>query len=76
MTDKIWRRDEIESPCVKLCSVHPETRTCIGCFRTIDEIGGWSAMTPQHRREVMADLPNRAAQMKVRRGGRTRRRQR
>lgn len=23
MKDDIWRRDEIESPCVKLCMIHP-----------------------------------------------------
>ena len=37
--DEIWQRDEIESPCVKLCVVHPEARICVGCYRSIDEIG-------------------------------------
>ena len=69
--DAIWSRAEIESPCVKLCVVHPETRLCMGCHRSIDEIAGWSRMTPEARRAVMADLPARAAKAAPkRRGGR------
>ncbi|NKX46274.1 DUF1289 domain-containing protein [Roseicyclus persicicus] len=70
MTDDIWRRDEIESPCIKICVVHPETRTCTGCLRTIDEITAWSRMSVDARRAVMAELPARRAQMGQRRGGR------
>ncbi len=60
MTDEIWKRDEVESPCVKVCVVHPETRLCVGCRRSIDEIARWSRMTPEERRAVLADLPGRS----------------
>ncbi len=70
MTDEIWKRNEIESPCVKLCVVHPEARLCVGCFRSIDEIGSWSRMTSDERRTIMAELPARAGQLTKRRGGR------
>ena len=70
MNTPLWKRDEIESPCVQICVVHPETRICTGCYRTIDEITDWSRMTPQARRTIMHDLPARADQLKVRRGGR------
>lgn len=70
MKDDVWSRDEIESPCVKVCVVHPESRLCTGCLRTIDEIGAWSKMTPDARRAVMAELPSRAGQISKRRGGR------
>lgn len=69
-TDGIWRRDEIESPCIKLCVVHPEARLCVGCFRSLDEIAGWSRMTPEQRRAVMEDLPARGPLVAQRRGGR------
>lgn len=68
--DDIWKRDEIESPCVKICVVHPEARLCVGCLRSIDEIAAWSRMTPEARRAVMAELPGRAPQLQRRRGGR------
>lgn len=68
MTD----RERIETPCVKLCVIHPDARLCMGCHRTLEEIGGWSRMTPEVRRRIMAELPSRAALLAPRRkGGRT-----
>jgi hypothetical protein len=32
---------------------------CLGCFRTLSEIGGWSAMTDEQRAAIMDDLPIR-----------------
>ncbi|MBM1813572.1 DUF1289 domain-containing protein [Pseudosulfitobacter pseudonitzschiae] len=70
MTEPVWTRNEIESPCVRICVVHPETRLCTGCARSIDEIGRWSRMTPEERAAIMAELPNREVAPKGRRGGR------
>lgn len=70
MSDQIWKRDEIESPCIKICVVHPVERICTGCYRSIDEIGAWSKMSPEVRASIMQDLPERAALLKKRRGGR------
>lgn len=67
---EIWKRDEIESPCIKICVIHPAERLCTGCLRSIDEITEWSRMTPDLRRAVMEDLPSRASRLKQRRGGR------
>lgn len=72
-TDGIWTRAEIESPCVKVCVVHPVERICTGCLRSIEEIGGWSRMTPEQRRAIMDELPGRAGRLKKRRGGRAER---
>lgn len=33
---------------------------CLGCWRTLQEIGTWSRMTDAERAAVMADLPGRA----------------
>ena len=68
--DKVWSRDEIESPCVRVCVVHPEARICTGCYRSIDEIARWSKMSPEDRREVIKALPDRAGLLRKRRGGR------
>ena len=32
---------------------------CLGCWRTLQEIGTWSRMTDQGRAAVMADLAGR-----------------
>ena len=69
-TDKIWKRSEMESPCIKICVIQPESRLCTGCLRTIDEIGGWSQMTAAQRSAIMAELPNRKGLLHKRRGGR------
>ncbi len=68
--DDIWERDEVQSPCVKLCVVHPDARICIGCLRTIDEISNWSRLTHEARATLMAELPSRAPRIAKRRGGR------
>jgi uncharacterized protein len=70
LKDDVWKRDEIASPCVKLCVVHPEERICVGCYRSLDEISNWSRMTHEDRAVLMAELPARAPRLAKRRGGR------
>ena len=70
MTDDIWTRPEADSPCIKICVIHPEERLCVGCYRTIEEIATWSRLAPAERRGIMADLPSRAPKLAKRRGGR------
>ena len=69
-SDAVWKRVEIESPCVKICVIQPESRLCTGCLRSIDEITEWSRMSAEARSEVMADLPSRKGRLGHRRGGR------
>jgi hypothetical protein len=71
MNDRVWKRDEIESPCVKVCVVHPVERICVGCLRSVEEIAGWGRMSAEERRAVMAELPERAPRLRQRRGGRS-----
>lgn len=70
MTDEVWSRNEVQSPCIKLCTIHPVERICVGCYRSIDEISAWSRLTAEARAQVMADLPARAPRLAKRRGGR------
>jgi hypothetical protein len=68
-----FRFPEVETPCIKICVVDPETGFCIGCGRTRHEIASWLGWSPERRREVMSGLPERVAtltQRKTRRGGR------
>lgn len=70
MSEEIWARSEVDSPCVKICVIHPEERLCVGCLRSIEEIATWSRLSPEERRAIMADLPARAPKLAKRRGGR------
>ena len=73
MSDDVWKRNEIQSPCVKICVVNPDSRLCIGCHRSMDEIRDWSRLSDSQRQEIMATLPERAKASKPkRRGGRRR----
>lgn len=46
----------IESPCIDVCVIDPETGYCEGCGRTLDEIAEWSSYTSTVRRQIMAEL--------------------
>lgn len=70
MVDEIWSREEVESPCIKICVVHPAERICTGCLRSLDEIAQWSKMSNTERAALVAELPDRAGRLKKRRGGR------
>jgi len=70
MSDEIWQREEIDSPCVKVCLIHPDAEICIGCHRSRAEIAGWSRLNPDQRRAIMAELPARASQLRGKRRGR------
>lgn len=56
----------IESPCILICSIDQTTGYCFGCGRTREEIGAWTSMTPQERRETMALLAARLETMERR----------
>lgn len=49
----------IESPCTKVCVVHPARAICLGCGRSLDEIARWTTLTKAERATIMAQLPAR-----------------
>ena len=51
----------IATPCVKVCIVDGASSLCLGCYRTLEEIGGWAVLTDDQRAEIMAYLPARRA---------------
>jgi uncharacterized protein len=51
----------IETPCTKVCVIHPAKGLCLGCGRSLSEIAAWSALSGQDRSRVMAELPRRLA---------------
>ena len=50
----------IATPCVKVCIVDGASGLCLGCWRTLSEIGGWSGFSDAERAAIMAELPGRA----------------
>lgn len=54
---------KIDSPCVNVCVMDPESQLCVGCLRTIDEIVAWGGLAPEARRALMTSLPERKARL-------------
>ncbi|SHH05208.1 hypothetical protein SAMN02745157_0244 [Kaistia soli DSM 19436] len=57
------------SPCVRICTMDPDSGLCEGCGRTIDEITRWMRMDEAERQALMEALParleaKRAAELK------------
>ncbi len=52
----------MDTPCVKICTYDPGTGLCLGCGRTLEEIGAWYAMSDAERRAVIEQLPERLTQ--------------
>jgi len=50
---------EITSPCIKVCAVDGRTGYCLGCGRTMSEIGGWVKLGDAGRAKVLELLPER-----------------
>ena len=53
----------IETPCTRICVVHPAQALCIGCGRSLDEIARWIEFGTAERMRIMAQLPARLAAM-------------
>jgi uncharacterized protein len=47
------------SPCIRVCTLDPETGLCEGCGRTREEIGHWMRLSEEERLRIMAELPER-----------------
>ena len=54
----------IATPCIKVCVVDGETGLCMGCYRQLSEVAGWSRLTDEERRAIMADLPARRGRIR------------
>ena len=58
-SSETWKRNEVDSPCVSVCLVHPDAGICLGCHRTRAEIDGWNDLSPEERARVLDELPGR-----------------
>lgn len=50
---------KIPSPCTKVCTMDPSSGFCLGCGRTIQEIGLWSSFSEEEREKITKDLAAR-----------------
>ncbi|WP_428029451.1 DUF1289 domain-containing protein [Ancylobacter sp.] len=51
----------LSTPCVSVCTLDAVGRICLGCGRTLEEIGAWRTLSETERRAIMARLTLRPA---------------
>jgi predicted Fe-S protein YdhL (DUF1289 family) len=42
----------IKSPCVNICQLDAD-KVCLGCFRSLEEIGAWSLASEEERGQIV-----------------------
>ena len=52
----------VKSPCIEVCSLNGND-VCIGCYRTANEIIEWFSANDQRKREILAAVSDRRAQL-------------
>lgn len=50
-----------ESPCILVCTMGARGELCLGCFRTLTEIAGWSSASPDEKRAILTRVAAREA---------------
>ncbi len=46
------KKTMIDSPCISVC-VLDESDMCLGCFRTLEEIGCWSTLSDDEKKMII-----------------------
>ena len=49
----------LDSPCIDICQMDPESGLCVGCGRTIEEIANWSSYTNEKKKNILKQLKSR-----------------
>lgn len=50
---------QVPSPCVSVCVMQPETGQCVGCLRTLQEIGDWGRLPDADKRQIWRQIQAR-----------------
>ncbi|WP_281243241.1 DUF1289 domain-containing protein [Sphingomonas palmae] len=53
--------DAPPSPCILVCTMDRVSGLCLGCYRTITEITGWSRADDDEKRAILARVTKRRA---------------
>ncbi|MDZ4789877.1 MAG: DUF1289 domain-containing protein [Hyphomicrobiales bacterium] len=53
------------TPCVGICKMDEASGLCLGCARTVDEIGEWRDASPDVQRSIWASLAQRRSRLNM-----------
>lgn len=52
--------DTVPSPCIRQCNrIDFEKEICLGCFRTMDEIGAWWNLSDADKEKILKRIAQR-----------------
>lgn len=51
----------VPSPCVSICELDEHSGSCKGCYRTLREIAGWSALADADKLVIWERIEHRQA---------------
>ena len=58
MASKTQNPEQPESPCIRHCCLD-NNDTCLGCFRTLDEILAWHSASAEQKQQILNQCQNR-----------------
>ena len=53
--------EAVPSPCISVCRLDETSGRCVGCHRTLAEIGAWSRLDDAAKRQVWQAIEQRQA---------------
>jgi uncharacterized protein len=55
--------EEVQSPCISVCTMNDATGLCLGCYRTLEEIEKWWDLDNVQKQELVQKASLREAQL-------------
>lgn len=62
MTSALRAPASVASPCINVCQMDEVSGLCRGCFRTLEEITGWSRAADDDKLTILAAVDRRRAE--------------
>ena len=48
--------DEIDSPCIDICTIDRDSGECIGCGRTVEDVRNWANFDNLKKKQILENL--------------------
>ena len=48
--------DEIDSPCIDICTINRNSGECMGCGRTVEEVRNWTNFNNLKKKQILENL--------------------
>ena len=48
--------DEIDSPCIDICTIDRVSGECIGCGRTVEDVRNWANFDNLKKKQILENL--------------------